>query len=454
MKKITKFLTLALSLIMIFARLNVSAFAATESKVKQYGVYDPETGRGGYVAFGDSVFRGCGATEHYSDGYDDYKNDGSYYEYEHRIVNNSAPYIIAQAIGCTVADDYSVKDPTKNTFVNCCFPGQTLTQVMDSLGIEHDYRDNDYDHGVWAGTINNFANYCSEAADAVKRANLITIELGMCDVFWRSSYLAGEHNSEKNLDYVTELLEEMYAGYDRWVACYPKFIEQLQAWNSDVTIVLVGNYNVAFNMALNDDSVIPVGTALSSITALMNQKYEQWAEDYGCIYVDISNVDTAASQNNWSIQGEEYANDPTVAGHPSVEGNTYMGRQVVNALPLEDVVKEKTSINDIVLDLGRFKFVSAVLVDNVAASDYEMTDEYELTVHWFNPFAKLLTVIVKQEDGKIASYSYQLSNDLTGYKAYRIYSTNDVTKTVSTAARSVNSVGNKVVGALSNLFKK
>ena len=62
MKKLRNTLALLLALLMVLSVFALPASAATIKNVKQYGA------QGGYVAFGDSIGRGCGSEGFYLDG--------------------------------------------------------------------------------------------------------------------------------------------------------------------------------------------------------------------------------------------------------------------------------------------------------------------------------------------------------------------------------------------------
>jgi len=441
MKKTSKALAMLLAVIMLVSCISVSAFAATAETVRQYG------DEGDYIAFGDSVSRGCGATVDYEDQH--------YYDYEFRTVKNSFPTTIAYAVGCDVIDDASVIEG--NNYWPVCYVGQTVTELMEGLGIEDNYYDTDYDfkNRSVARVERWYGENGGILQEKIKTASLITVELGMCDVFYRAKKVASDTASmdDDMLGWVKTDVSETYKGYKQWLKSYELFLQWIRSNNDKATVVLVGVYNSSMNMTLTDDMLLPVGSALSTISDLMNMQYKKWAEEYDCIFVDISNVDTVTSQYNWSLTGDDFKENKTIGGHPSPEGNSYMAREILNALPVAEgqteVVKNKT---DIVIDLGRFQKVDSVYVNGIQVKNYSM-DGYVLTVPYGTAFAKTITVTVKQDDGKTAIYKYNLWYGSDGYTAYRTYSVNDAEEMGSRVFRTATNAVNKAVSAIKGLFK-
>ena len=225
MKKAFKILALVLALVMTFSCIGISAFAATESSVMQYG----ETG--GYLALGDSVSRGCGASVNYS---------GEYYNFADRTVSGSFPLRVAQAVGCKINDNAA--DNTNNNYWPVCTFGQTLASTLDLMGIEDGYYDDIYAHGTKPGSFTNYdvmEEYYSDVCEYAKQASLITVELGMCDVFYRSQMVANiECGEEISLEWGKVGLESMWEGYYYWLNAYPKLLKWLKN-NTDAAVVLV-----------------------------------------------------------------------------------------------------------------------------------------------------------------------------------------------------------------------
>ncbi len=438
MKKLSKLLALLLAAVICFSCLGVSAFA---SSVKQYGKVDEATGRGGYIAFGDSVARGYGVNG---------RDLGNYNLYNNRVIPNSYPAVVAEAVGCTVVNDAS--SPAFNNFVPVCFSGMTLSAAMDLLGIEDDYYDEVYDHGHGDFLLYPLMEkYYSGARDfLVNNATLVTIGLGLSDVAYAPIRRAMEGREELDADFVKAALENMAEGLEYYKRAYPLLLSFIKENNPDATVVLIGNYNVGGDMPVSDDILLPVGHLVTAMVAYTNSYLKQWAEEYGYIYCDITNAETVAAQNDMGVIGE-FLDDVGYYGHLSVEGYAYVCRQILELL--EEEPSEAT--NDIAVDLGRFTSVSYVMLDGILLdkSDYSM-DGYKLVIPNDRPTAKLLTVAVIGENGKVTVNTYTLSYSCeAGYSAYLISGIDDVSATAKKASMAVYSVAKKAVTAISGFFK-
>ena len=465
-----RLLAMALCLVMLCSCLGVQAFAATPDDVRQYGA------EGGYLAIGDSVCRGCG-----SEGYFIPEKGGSshYNDYSQRLVEGSFPYIVGKAVGC---DMPSSMDDRGGNYWPLCYPGLTTAVVMDILGYDDGYEDVDLDYRYYDSVMKYFGypgssvgvgkNYggvqytepakTGAAPDLVQRASLITVELGMCDVFYRALRIAENggfladgidldfSDPASLLQFAKNFLTEMYKGFDYWKTWYPKLIEYLQEQNHEATIVIVGAFNLAEGLTLTDDTMLKVGNAVAAITNSMNVLYRQWAKQYGAIYVDISNTETLACQEEMSLIGD-YLDNSEEASHPGREGNAFIGNQILRALPAADGSRESTT--DIVVDLARFDNVSYVLVNGVFTKNYSM-DGTVLTIPCKNHLASSLTVAIKGEDNKLAVQTYTLTYRDGGYVAHRIISYNDIGSIFTHITDLIKSVSKSIFSGIANLFNR
>ena len=464
MKNGTKrLLAMALCLMMLFSCMGIQAFAATEETVRQYGK------DGGYLAIGDSICRGCGAI-----GYPQ-----PYYDYTKRNVEGAFPYIVAQAVGCSAPEE--IVDPAGN-YWPLCYPGMTLGVTMDLFGIDDEFSDTAFDYSNYKYMMKYFGyegsldgvrgaaggdTYTSPAKvgsviDLAQKADLITVELGMCDVFYRALRIAENggfladgieldlNNPQSVLQLLKAYLGEMKWGFQYWKTWYPKLIERLKEHNPDATIVMVGAFNVAGGVRITDDTLLPVGDAVAAITESMNLLYRQWAKQYGVIYVDVSNTETLAAQNEWALLGDFLPNAET-ASHPAVEGNAYIAHQIIRALPTQDGSQERTT--DIVVDLARFDNVSYVLVNGAFTKNFRM-DGTVLTVPCKNHLATSLTIAVKGDDGKIAVQTYTLTYRDGGYVAHRVFSSNDIGGIRTHITNLIKSVTRSLFSGIAKLFNQ
>lgn len=501
MKKQLRTTLAALLSVLLILTCFVPAFAA----VPKYGE------QGGYLAIGDSIGRGCGAAGSYlerdnvtpieigkdNDGISiraeldakgmpldkSVKPAGQYDYYDFRNVKGAYTTQVAEAIGCKMPDDITEQDAT---FWPLCYPGMTTAVTLDLMGVDDDgFSDKKLDYPYYNDMLeyfgydgsfkgvrdNNTIEYvtankggigkCGSVKTLAEKASLITVELGMCDVFYRTYRIASKggmlsDGAEFNVSSAEDVAKlastaigEIYDGMRHWEQYYPLLIKTLRAWNPDATIVMVGAFNVVKQLGISDTISVPLGNILDGIPARMNNDYKKWEKEFGdnVIYADISNTEPLAAEKDWSLLGDFM--DNTFAGtHPSQDGYDYITRQVLNAM---DPDKEVTT--DIVVDLGRFDKVDNVLVDGKKVSDYTM-DGHVLTVKCNRTFAKNLTITVTGEDGKTAVQTYALSYSKdTGYTASRIYGTSDVQKTGRSFLDLLKSLFQKIIDFFKGLFK-
>ena len=435
MKKIISVVLCVTFIISCFAFTGQSANAQT---VKQYGE------AGGYLAIGDSLFRGCGADGFYINN-DEYEG-GQYDMYFLRNVVGAVPNQISQAVGCNAPDDMT---DSSGNFWPLCYPGMTVGMMMDLLGIEDNFTDTALDYqyydemlryfgweGSFDGTragevyIEGECGKCGDIIEVIKKADLITVELGMCDVFYRVYRIASNGGSlaggasfdissvDGIMNLVKTAINEINFGFDYWKDFYPYLIKKIQELNPDATIVMVGSFNLLNELTLTDETVIPLGSLFSGLTTKMNIQYEKWAKEFNVLYADVANTEVQATENDWSLLGD-FKDNTFTATHPTQAGYDYMVRQILSVLP-EETAKEGISV-----DLGRFEKVDYVLVNGLPVTDYSM-DGFVLNIDYPALIGANLTVAVKNDDGTVSVRTYQLLyKPDTGYTAYRIYGRND-----------------------------
>ena len=456
-----------LSMILVLAALFSLAcipVLAEGAQVRQYGK------KGGYLAIGDSIARGLGASGPHI-------TDNEYENFDSRIVQDSYPYTIAKEVGCTIEESMLVEGGNYWPF---CFPGQTLAATLDLMGLKDNYYDSEYTHNP----DNEFRRYtnqmlpyfrCPESFDGdgnvgsagnireiASKASLITIQLGMGEMLNRPARLALDCGAFSGsvltyplgaAKFVNTALEELNEGFEHWVTNYPMLIETLQEWNPDATIVLVGAINVVADVTLLDETLLPLGTAFSAITGTMNCYLQKWAEQYGLIYVDVSNAESRGTQCDWSAL--EVFSDFDIGAHPTPEGHAYIARQILAALPTVPETEPDPVTTDITVDLTHFTSVDFVLLDGVPVSTKDCRmDKTVLTVPCCHKLAKSLTVGVKNKDGGLDFMTYQLAwHDKTGYTAYRVYGKNGILPLTTKLADTVRSVVSSTVRTTVKVWK-
>ncbi|MCQ2484309.1 MAG: GDSL-type esterase/lipase family protein [Clostridia bacterium] len=461
-KNFKRILAVLLTLIMTFSCFGIVSQAATAKTVIQYGK------AGGYLAIGDSLSRGCGTDGFYMDR--DKAPDGGQYDlYEMRNVEGAIPYQIAQAVGCKAPVDITDQDAT---YWPCVYPGMTTAVAMDLLGIEDNFKDVDLNYPYYDSVLKYFGyegsfdgvrekdvyvegecGLCGNIVDLVKKADLITLELGMCDVFYRAYKIATKStlsggfsfdkldNPEAIINLVKTALKEIYVGYNYWKEYFPVLLKTIKEMNPDATIVVVGAFNIVNQVPITDDMILPFGSIVNPLTDSMNRLYKKWAKEYDVLYADVSNTESQSTENDWSLLGD-FMHNTFTGTHPTQQGYDYMVRQILSVLP------EANKTDAISLDLGRFNKVDYVLVNGIPTTDFEM-DGYQLTVNYTGSLAQNLTVGIVNEDGTLAVQTYRLAYKAGGgYDAYRIIGKNDLLGTVIKPFKLIKSLIEKLVAAI------
>jgi len=451
-----------ISLILTFAMLlPCNAFAADVNKYEKKAFT--------YLCFGDSFTRGLGCSDKW-----DEDNAISYEvgDCQSRNVRGAYPYIVAKTLGCICETENGILSDRDASYWPIATSGQTLSFVLDLLGIEDGFFDTDYLHksgeyfsNLYEKVLKDFGNPNSsyksdeekygacgsvyELRTIAENADLITIELGMGDVLCRpvmysllqvyESLECDEVNKFTSMDAFIDILaqviencnakiiaelfahliENAYEGYSYFESAYPKLLEYLKSVNKDARIMIVGVANPAFGIKVSEEIPFPFGSLFSSLTAKMNRQLRQWAKKYGVEYIDMSNVETMSTEKDWDLK-TLFSEDLFLGLHPSESGQRQIARAILDAYQGTD-----NPTNDIRVDLGRLDHVSAVFLDGIKILDYAVEGNV-LTVPNRGYFARKLKVYSENEDATAATY-YQLSyRPKKGYHAYRIHTTNDI----------------------------
>jgi len=417
----------------------------------------------GYLAFGDSWTHGYGASDQWdNEGYNMDSPDGEIVYTEKgktvgsvycRNVTGSYPWLVAKGLGLESNNDITDKNAK---YWPLAVDAVSTSYILDLLGIDDGFYDynNLYSYNLGRSRYNTMLKYFGDkdvsfnidgetrydkaaevysVRELVSESPLITIAIGMGDTFnkARASCVEGLDLS-KSEDIVTALerfVKLMGEGFDYWQKNYPKILDYFKRYApEDGKVVIVGCFNPAANMNISDEYPVPVGSALALYTNLMNKQYREWAEEYGYIFVDVSNVDTGAVVDDVSIIDLLTASDVRYQGlatHPSPTGYRQIANAILYALE-QDALEDQANKNTIRVDLGRIKNVKYVTVDNKIVNNYTIDENGILTVPRANGNAENLSVGAVSESGKFVVAVYTLSYDNDhGYNAFRAYTTND-----------------------------
>lgn len=476
-KQLKNTLAVALSVLFVLSCFVLPVSAAT---------YPTITADGGYLAIGDSIGRGCGADGSYiyKDGSPTNSNKpgGQYDQYEFRNVKGAYTTLIAQKLNCKMPDEMTNQDAN---FWPLCYPGLTTAMVLDVMGVDDNFSDTALDYPYYDDVLEYFGydgsfdgvreshskaaviaekqqlGKCGNVIELAKKADLITVEIGMCDVFYRTYRICAEgkmlsdnaqfdlSSKEAIASLVATASSQMYQGFAHWETYYPLLIQTLLDLNPDATIVMVGAFNLVNQLTISDKIPVPLGSLFSTFTEMMNNKFEEWEKKFGdrVLYADISNTEPKAAEEDWSLTGEFMSN--TFAGtHPTQDGYNYITRQILDVL---DSDKEVTT--NIIVDIGRFDKVDYVFVDGKQIKDFTVKN-FKLTIPYSGTGAKNLTIGIKAEDGTVAAQTYMLNYSAAkGYTAERIFGTSNVEKTAKPFLDILKSFFQKIIDFFKGLFK-
>ena len=456
--KSKRILAFTLAILLLIPCLGVStAFAAPASpKYAQEGFT--------YVCFGDSYTRGMGCSDKWEE---ETELDYGWYPHQSRNITGAYPYIVAQELGCDTKTANGWLDEPDATYWPLIQNGQRVAGVLDFFGVEDHYYDSYFYHDPDRGHARRYDKFVEyfgnpdstyptedekygeygsvyDARDLVASADLVTVQLGMADVFNRpvfaaaQEYLGGDldfsgADTETIVKFAARVVENMYEGYEYFIRSYPllvKYLKELTESGKNGSIVLLSMANPAFGINLSDDILLPIGNAFSAISARVNELIKRCAERYGVIYLDISNVETSSNEYDWAL--DDIMNGKAEIGtHPSPNGHKQIARMIIDAYQNQD----KSATRNIVVDLGRFSSIDYVMLDGRILSTNEYSIENSvLTIKNFSLLHRSMTVAVKKDTNDLALTSYRLQYELgKGYSAYRTYTTNSV----ATVAKSI-----------------
>lgn len=474
-----KALSVFLCVLMLASCVAVMGSAATKDDVYQFGA----DANGGYLCIGDSIGKGCGAEGSYigSDGEQlTVENCGGQYNDNNcRYVKGSYAAQVADAVGCSAP---AVMDDKSGNFWPCTVGGMTTAVALDLYGIEDNYSDTTLNYEYYDVALDYFGYEGSSTGakgetfdpatdgrtgsiiDVTKNASLITIELGMCDIFYRTYRVVtnggllgdGLDIDFTNVDTIKEILsvavDLLDEGYNNWVKQYPMLLEEIMKLNPDATIVMIGSFNMVNQMTLTDATMVPVGSLFSTYTDKMNKQYEKWAKQYGVLYADISNCESLCTQEDWSLTGKFLDGNCSFPGsHPSMEGYDYITRQILSVLPTQTEVEAEDTGDDIIFDTVRFgkDNIKTVLVNGIKVTDYTV-DGYTLRIPYTGSGASQLKLTVVDENGTEGFQYYKLTHRAEGgYDVEREFGNNDTSSWLSRPIELIKWLFNLIIG----LFK-
>lgn len=354
-----KTLSIVLCVVMLFA-LTVPAFAASG---KNY--YDYEN----YMCVGDSIAAGCGLARdgkptNFDQNAEDYtkvySNNYIYLGYDFAAAPNAYHSLVANELGANL--------------LQCARSGLRAVELRYML--DGTYNDYDKDR-IWGNTYfdtdgNGFTTADLDALNAyvkypdkIKRADLISINVGSNDVFSFALNVVlrelTKDTSDPTLNAIKEYLEKtgnigaafgklidayqsmgkiadlataltttMNKAYMQFTVNYAAVIERIYEINPDITIVGVGVYNPFDGFRLSADSNLDLSGIASPVVAAINAHIASYKLKYSNFcYADVVGTQTYPMSYDDHYFWEYFS----LKVHPDIEGYQFMTKQILDALP-------------------------------------------------------------------------------------------------------------------------
>ncbi len=352
---LARLLTLALAVIMLFGVMTVGANAATIKNVKHYDTY---------TVLGDSIPGGFGlSTYPYStpdgpdivDGVVVGLNDGT-------LVVNSFPEIVSKAIGAETTNSLSRS-------------GMRSTELR--MMLDENYKGDDYTELLVATNLgmdmDAFLASRQQYVDSVKKADLITINIGSNDLMLKAMHnaLTNAYNSESENSITARMKTLLTAHGGNIGAAFAEMLSTLetigklpqvmtaalttlaeseiafrQNWevilstihnlNPDATVLALGLYNPFREIQLSESaSFLQVGRLIDPVIADINFYISALSpQHWNYKYVDITGTEVFGFPAISDLSGSDGLYIMMLVGtHPNEVGHAYIADQIFKALP-------------------------------------------------------------------------------------------------------------------------
>lgn len=425
MKNISKKIISVLLAALMLCSAGVCAFAAPDT---EYLHFDS------VFAIGDSNAMGYGLT-----GYQDYANK----PYLH-FIEGTFSYHVAEALNIPYENRYGLTYPALRTQDALHFLGNDIDVSADPFYVNPQF------YSWWISPMVADAgadgqSFVRELSEKPGDKKLVILYAGASDVFYSSIRETVQDFGTSDIDDIEALAAQMWENYRKFLENFPKLVEHIYSLNKNCTIVIVGTFNPMKDLKIKSGDALPAFEAVSAISELMNSHYRAWAKEYGCLYADISNVETATLEKE--ITYDSFTTiDPVAVYHATPEGYKYIARQILKQLEAE----KKPVTADIVIDLGSVGSIGSVKVDGMTVNNYSFDSEtHTLTIPYSYTTARSVTVTENRSDGSVYLVSYTLTWGENGYTAHRTFVTKDAKLTFT---RIVDYIRNAIRKIFSSLF--
>lgn len=423
-----RFISILLALAMIIASCPAT-FADVEQSTYQHF--------SSIVSLGDSNSMGYGLK-----GYKDYSNA----RYLNGGVIGSFPQITSKILGVEKKNTTNISYPAFRSKDMLYFLGGDVDMTGDVF-FENSYNNRLYHAAVdsWRksnGKLSKFVpsaktmgkglgadvgNYFINKIKKGDENQLVIIYAGAADVLFAPlEQLAAFLDTDDIPGSISKIVKAIKENINSFKTNVPKLIAKVKELNPDCTIALVGTFNPVKNLSLSSDKYLPIFNAMSSATDSINNCYKCWAKKTeNCVYVDISNVETATLEKRITIKGlvaamtgsEESSFDAQDIYHATPDGYKYIARQITDKFKINTTDQGR----DIIVDVGSLENVTSVRLDGKKAKFTFDSSSKKLTVSNCKGFAQKLTVH-GEKNGETFTLTYCIKgNSCKGYTAKQIY---------------------------------
>ena len=356
MKHARRILSLVLVLVMVFA---LCAPALADYEPYKY-----------YMCVGDSIAAGCGLTKDGSETYFDQTTDDTsyitdpdylYHGFDFSAVPTAYHSIVAKQIGANLMQ-YALSG------MRAVELRYFLEEIYNDFDSSYAWGNKWYDFdGSGSFTLDDLKTVTDnkDYAAAIKKANLITLNLGSNDVFSMSmllvlkEYTKNAENAQlrelkgyidskgllaqgfaKLIEYCqsageltklgTMLLSYLVEAYSQFTVNYKAVVDKIYEINPNITVVAVGVFNPFENLKLSDGSLTSLRSLTASTVTTINSYIRSFALKHDNFYY-ASVIGTETYSQN--VSDKNFSAYFTVKAHPTLAGHQFMAQQILNVLP-------------------------------------------------------------------------------------------------------------------------
>lgn len=333
-------IAMALAVVLLAGLLPFTALAADASNVKQYNYY---------VCIGDSIAAGYGSYGRDVRGFVTVPA-----AYHSHVANATGAGFQSLAhtgmrtveVRWLLDDAYSASDEAKNLRA-MYFNGlhDYLYWMAGRTGPDDPgdpkYADPDSEYYIRPASRAALMDYYGEYGmkyffrDNIKKADLVTVALGLNDIFlYAMKQTARELDNLNLITEVTEFIRYMNVGMNAFRTNWAPLINAIKALNPDTTIVVVGMYNPFGKVkAFSKDELVPIGKAADVMVAQLNTYMKQQASTLGYKYADVTKTEI---DDTVPFADETFFDEIVKDCHPTEAGHKYIADQILAQLPARD----------------------------------------------------------------------------------------------------------------------